>query len=66
MVRKSDEGDGAGNGVRTRGIKLGKLALYQLSYARPLSIIIEESTGQVKTFALARAGARTLTSTCGP
>jgi len=31
-----------------------------------LSIIIEESTGQVKTFALARAGARTLTSTCGP
>ena len=25
---------GAGNGVRTRDIKLGKLALYQLSYAR--------------------------------
>jgi hypothetical protein len=25
---------GAGNGARTRGIKLGKLALYQLSYAR--------------------------------
>ena len=25
---------GAGNGDRTRGIKLGKLALYQLSYAR--------------------------------
>lgn len=24
----------AGNGARTRGIKLGKLALYQLSYAR--------------------------------
>ncbi len=26
---------GAGNGARTRDIKLGKLALYQLSYARP-------------------------------
>jgi hypothetical protein len=25
---------GAGNGARTRDIKLGKLALYQLSYAR--------------------------------
>ena len=25
---------GAGDGARTRGIKLGKLALYQLSYAR--------------------------------
>jgi hypothetical protein len=27
--------NGAGNGTRTRDIKLGKLALYQLSYARP-------------------------------
>ena len=27
-------GDGAGNGVRTRDPKLGKLVLYQLSYAR--------------------------------
>ena len=26
---------GAGNGVRTRDPKLGKLVLYQLSYARP-------------------------------
>ena len=26
--------NGAGNGVRTRDLKLGKLALYQLSYAR--------------------------------
>ena len=25
---------GAGNGVRTRDIQLGKLTLYQLSYAR--------------------------------
>ena len=28
------ESSGAGNGDRTRGIKLGKLALCQLSYAR--------------------------------
>ena len=40
---------GAGNGARTRDIKLGKLALYQLSYARPLDIMIEELTRQVKT-----------------
>ena len=26
--------NGAGNGVRTRDTKLGKLVLYQLSYAR--------------------------------
>ena len=26
---------GAGNGTRTRDFKLGKLALYQLSYSRP-------------------------------
>ena len=26
--------DGAGNGTRTRDTKLGKLVLYQLSYAR--------------------------------
>ena len=26
---------GAGDGVRTRDPKLGKLVLYQLSYARP-------------------------------
>ena len=29
---------GAGNGIRTRDIKLGKLALYQLSYARVLRL----------------------------
>jgi hypothetical protein len=27
--------DGAGDGVRTRDSELGKLVLYQLSYARP-------------------------------
>ncbi len=26
--------DGAGDGIRTRGIDLGKVALYQLSYSR--------------------------------
>ena len=31
---RDHEGDGAGNGARTRDLKLGKLALYQLSYAR--------------------------------
>ena len=31
-----DRSVGAGNGIRTRDIKLGKLALYQLSYARLL------------------------------
>ena len=30
------EAVGAGNGTRTRDIKLGKLALYQLSYARSM------------------------------
>ena len=30
----SQENNGAGNGVRTRDPKLGKLVLYQLSYAR--------------------------------
>jgi hypothetical protein len=30
---------GAGNGVRTRDTKLGKLVLYQLSYARSISLI---------------------------
>ena len=34
---------GAGNGDRTRGLKLGKLALYQLSYARLTIMIKEES-----------------------
>ena len=28
------EGNGAGDGIRTRDINLGKVALYQLSYSR--------------------------------
>ena len=31
-------GAGAGNGIRTRDTKLGKLVLYQLSYARSTNI----------------------------
>ncbi len=29
-----EEKDGAGDGIRTRDINLGKVALYQLSYSR--------------------------------
>ena len=32
--------NGAGNGVRTRDTKLGKLVLYQLSYARPVPFVL--------------------------
>jgi hypothetical protein len=41
-------GSGAGNGIRTRDTKLGKLVLYQLSYARSTIIFnkfAEESQG---------------------
>ena len=30
-----EEDNGAGDGIRTRDIDLGKVALYQLSYSRP-------------------------------
>ena len=33
-AKKEGVGSGAGNGTRTRGLDLGKVALYQLSYAR--------------------------------
>ncbi len=37
---------GAGDGVRTRDIDLGKVALYQLSYSRPpISVYSAPSTG---------------------
>jgi hypothetical protein len=36
----SMERAGAGNGARTRDPKLGKLVLYQLSYARPSQKIL--------------------------
>ena len=36
-----EKGDfGAGDGIRTRDINLGKVALYQLSYSRPSSTFI--------------------------
>jgi hypothetical protein len=31
---------GAGNGIRTRDTKLGKLVLYQLSYARKIKTVL--------------------------
>ena len=36
--------NGAGNGVRTRDTKLGKLVLYQLSYARKIGFISYDKT----------------------
>ncbi len=40
---------GAGDGIRTRDIDLGKVALYQLSYSRPLgNSIFLRNTGGVK------------------
>ena len=33
-VRTGQQGNGAGDGIRTRDINLGKVALYQLSYSR--------------------------------
>ena len=33
-MRKESGGFGAGDGIRTRDIDLGKVALYQLSYSR--------------------------------
>ena len=43
-----DEIYGAGNGARTRGIKLGKLALCQLSYSRLSINIIKELKREIK------------------
>ncbi len=37
--RNRRKADGAGNEIRTRDTKLGKLVLYQLSYARFASIV---------------------------
>ena len=33
-------GDGAGDGIRTRDINLGKVALYQLSYSRVAEVLL--------------------------
>ena len=39
--------DGAGNGTRTRDPKLGRLALYQLSYSR---VMKSGGEGRIRTF----------------
>ncbi len=36
LIEKGEKPIGAGNEIRTRDSKLGKLALYQLSYARKI------------------------------
>ena len=41
MRRLAPERNGAGDGVRTRDTELGKLVLYQLSYARPSPETVE-------------------------
>ena len=53
------EDSGAGDGIRTRDINLGKVALYQLSYSRspvtdyivalPLSIVKNQMSEMYKT-----------------
>jgi hypothetical protein len=40
VLRIPECGDGAGDGIRTRDIDLGKVALYQLSYSRESGILI--------------------------
>jgi hypothetical protein len=53
LLRKSrKEISGAGDGIRTRDIDLGKVALYQLSYSRPPEIFIvyhKQSMCQTRT-----------------
>jgi hypothetical protein len=56
---------GAGNGARTRGIKLGKLALYQLSYSRLVNII-KELNNEIKWSFTTRANACPATSGIAP
>src|SRR5262245_14480739 len=41
--------NGAGNGVRTRDLKLGKLALYQLSYARKRAKLVTRIKRRIGT-----------------
>ena len=44
-VQRREKAVGAGNGTRTRDIKLGKLALYQLSYTRSGVTAVKFSSG---------------------
>ena len=41
---------GAGDEARTRYLHLGKVALYQMSYARGTSVILSEEYQLVNTF----------------
>ena len=43
FIRKRRTLNGAGNEIRTRDSKLGKLALYQLSYARLPNVAVYDS-----------------------
>ena len=40
MTKAKEKKNGADNGTRTRGLNLGKVALYQLSYVRKQNVII--------------------------
>ncbi len=44
----SDGSFGAGDGIRTRDINLGKVALYQLSYSREPSLLSRVPRRSVK------------------
>lgn len=60
-LRREDERPGAGDGIRTRDTKLGKLVLYQLSYTRspngslyPLWMVLSRGAGRVQKSASRR------------
>ena len=44
LIEKGEQPTGAGNEIRTRDSKLGKLVLYQLSYARKIGFISYDKT----------------------
>ena len=48
--------DGAGNEIRTRDTKLGKLVLYQLSYARSSKIDIYDKARVLSTYFTSNLG----------
>src|SRR5690348_4220759 len=45
VTRISSRRDGAGDGIRTRDINLGKVALYQLSYSRVATASLRSRLG---------------------
>ena len=44
------KGDGAGDGIRTRDINLGKVALYQLSYSRVAELLLSRVPTRLSIF----------------